>query len=76
MLFRSQAQELGFAPVDQLAMVNVAIQLQTLSRHRVVGAAAADGTVRVIGLFFDIPSARVLQIDSQSVTELDPESIN
>lgn len=71
-----QAQELGFAPVDQLAMVNVAIQLQTLSRHRVVGAAAADGTVRVIGLFFDIPSARVLQIDSQSVTELDPESIN
>ncbi|CAN5612043.1 SulP family inorganic anion transporter [soil metagenome] len=68
------ARELGFAEIDQLAMVNVAIQLQTLNRHHVVGKAAADGTVRVIGLFFDIPSARVLQIESQSVTELDPAS--
>lgn len=67
-----QAHEMGFAEVDQLAMVNVAVQLQTLARHRVVGAASADGTVRVIGLFFDIPSARVIQVDSQSITELDP----
>lgn len=65
------AEELGFAPVDQLSMVNVAMQVQTLIRHRVVGAAVAEGKVRVIGLFFDIPSARVLQVDSQSVSELD-----
>lgn len=69
------AEELGFATTDQLAMVNVATQVQTLIRHRVVGPAVAAGRVRVIGLFFDIPTARVLQIDSQSVAELDPAAL-
>ncbi|MGA9873098.1 MAG: SulP family inorganic anion transporter [Rhodococcus sp. (in: high G+C Gram-positive bacteria)] len=65
------AAELGFSEGDQLAMVNVAVQLQTLTRHRVAGRAAADGKLRITGLFFDIPSARVLQIDTKSVTILD-----
>jgi carbonic anhydrase len=69
------AGELGFTSTDQLAMVNVAIQVQTLIRHRVVGPAVAAGEVRVIGLFFDIPSARVLQVDSQSVAELAPSAL-
>ena len=65
------AAELGFAEGDQLAMVNVAVQLQTLTRHRVVGRAAAEGKLRVTGLFFDIPSARVLQISTKEITVLD-----
>ncbi|WP_084727483.1 SulP family inorganic anion transporter [Rhodococcoides yunnanense] len=65
------AADLGFDEADQLAMVNVAVQLQTLTRHRVVGRAAAEGRLRVTGLFFDIPSARVLQIGTKDITVLD-----
>lgn len=69
------ADELGFSQTDQLAMVNVAMQVQTLNRHQVVGPAVAAGRVRVIGLFFDIPTARVLQVDPQSIAELDPTAL-
>lgn len=65
------AAELGFSEGDQLGMVNVAVQLQTLTRHRVVGRAVAEGRVRVTGLFFDIRSARVLQIGTKDITVLD-----
>ncbi|WP_369597560.1 SulP family inorganic anion transporter [Rhodococcus sp. 14-2470-1b] len=65
------AAELGFSEGDQLAMVNVAVQLQTLTRHRVVGRASAEGKLRVTGLFFDIPTARVLQISTKDITVLD-----
>ncbi|SNT17253.1 SulP family inorganic anion transporter [Rhodococcoides kyotonense] len=69
------AEELGFAEGDQLAMVNVAMQLQTLTRHRVVGRASAEGRLRVTGLFFDIPSARVLQIGTRDITVLDGSTV-
>ncbi|MDF3310266.1 bifunctional SulP family inorganic anion transporter/carbonic anhydrase [Rhodococcus sp. T2V] len=65
------AAELGFDEVDQLGMVNVAVQVHTLGRHPLVGAAAAEGRVRVAGMFFDIPSARVLEITSTGVSYLD-----
>ncbi|OZD12108.1 MULTISPECIES: SulP family inorganic anion transporter [Nocardiaceae] len=69
------AAELGFSEGDQLAMVNVAVQLQTLTRHRVVGRASAEGKLRVTGLFFDIPTARVLQISTKDITVLDTAEI-
>lgn len=65
------AAELGFDEVDQLGMVNVAVQVQTLGRHPLVGEAVAEGRVRVAGMFFDIPSARVLEITSTGVSYLD-----
>lgn len=65
------AAELGFGEIDQLGMVNVAVQVQTLERHAVVGVAAAEGRVRVAGMFFDIPSARVLEVTSTGVSYLD-----
>lgn len=61
----------GFDAVDQLAMVNVAVQLQTLQQHPIVGAAMTDGRVHIAGLFFDIRTARVLAISNTAVTELD-----
>ena len=40
-------------------MVNVAVQLDRLARHPDVAVALAEGRVRLVGLFFDIPSARM-----------------
>ncbi|MFW0790144.1 bifunctional SulP family inorganic anion transporter/carbonic anhydrase [Gordonia sp. CPCC 205333] len=66
---RAAAAE-GFSEVDQLAMVNVAVGLQTLQRHPVVGRARADGRVRIAGLFFDIGTARVLEITTSGIRHL------
>jgi carbonic anhydrase len=54
-----QAREDGASEVDRLAMVNVAVQLDRLARHPDVAAALSQGRVRLVGLFFDIPSARM-----------------
>ena len=64
------AAEAGFSTVDQLGMVNVATQLQTLSRHPVVGKAYADGRLRVVGLFFDIATARVIEISQTGISDI------
>lgn len=61
------AADAGFDEVDQLAIVNVALQLQTLRRHPVVGRAVADGRMRVAGLFFDITTARVVRVTTSGV---------
>ncbi|WP_018335644.1 SulP family inorganic anion transporter [Actinomycetospora chiangmaiensis] len=53
----------GRGDVDQLAMVNVAVQLDRLARHPGVAAAVAEGRVRLVGLFFDIPTARMHVLD-------------
>lgn len=62
------AAEDGRSEVDQLAVVNVAVQVQTLQRHPVVGAALAEGRLTVMGLFFDIPTATVHQVGASSTT--------
>ncbi|GAC67057.1 SulP family inorganic anion transporter [Gordonia soli] len=61
------AAEAGFPEVDQLAVVNVAKQVENLSRHPVVGRAVADGQLRVVGLFFDIPTAEVYEVTATGV---------
>ena len=64
------AAEDGRSEADQLAMVNVAVQLQTLQRHPVVGPALAEGRLTVTGLFFDIQTASVHQVGVRSTTAL------
>ncbi|WP_043737079.1 MULTISPECIES: SulP family inorganic anion transporter [Nocardia] len=60
------AAEAGFDnAADQLAMVNVAVQIDTLQRHPLV---AASG-VHVAGLFFDIATAKVWHVAAATVTE-------
>ncbi|MCV7284963.1 bifunctional SulP family inorganic anion transporter/carbonic anhydrase [Mycolicibacterium wolinskyi] len=54
----------GFGLVDQLSMVNIAVQVQTLREHPL-----AQG-VNVIGLFYDIPSAGVLRVTPTYVETL------
>jgi carbonic anhydrase len=60
----------GFGKTDQLSMVNVAVQLETLVGRPVVGRATENRGVSVSGLFFDIPTARVLQITAGSIAEI------
>jgi carbonic anhydrase len=48
----------GYGEVEALAMVNVAQQLAALRSHGVEAA--------LVGLFFDIPTARVLVLDEEA----------
>ncbi|MGV0740939.1 SulP family inorganic anion transporter [Mycolicibacterium sp. XJ870] len=54
----------GFVVVDQLSMVNIAVQVQTLLEHPLVRG------VNVIGLFYDIPTAGVLRVTPTLVETL------
>ncbi|MFF2551143.1 SulP family inorganic anion transporter [Nocardia sp. NPDC058058] len=64
----------GFDRADQLAMVNVAVQLETLRNHPVVRDAMLRRGVAVSGLFFDIGTARVMQITANGLSEItDPD---
>jgi carbonic anhydrase len=58
------AQE-GRSEVDQLSMVNVALQVEEIVRHSAVRAAVAAGRVQVRGLFLDIRTARLLLLDPE-----------
>lgn len=58
------AAEAGFGTVDQLSMVNIAMQVQTLQTHPLARR------VNVIGLFYDIPSADVLRVTLTHVEAL------
>jgi carbonic anhydrase len=65
------AAEAGFDTVDQLSMVNVAVQVQTLIEHPLVADAYRDGGLDVIGLFYDIATARVLRVTATEVCTFD-----
>ncbi|WP_225727315.1 MULTISPECIES: bifunctional SulP family inorganic anion transporter/carbonic anhydrase [unclassified Nocardia] len=67
----------GFGEVDQLSMVNVAVQVHTLHRHPVVRKAMAERGVTVTGLFFDIAGARVIEVTEDglaSIEDTEPRS--
>jgi len=61
----------GFGEVDQLGMVNVAIQLENLERHPRVGPAVADGSIHLAGVFYDLATARVIRITPDGIDHLD-----
>ncbi|MGV9410483.1 SulP family inorganic anion transporter [Nocardia sp. NPDC003693] len=61
----------GFGPVDQLGMVNVAVQLETLYAHPVVRRGVDERGVVLSGLFFDIATARVVEVTVDGIREID-----
>ncbi|RDI67564.1 SulP family inorganic anion transporter [Nocardia pseudobrasiliensis] len=61
----------GFGEIDQLGMVNVAVQLETLARHPLVCRALVERGVVLSGLFFDIATARVIRIRVDGISEID-----
>ena len=69
---QAAAADAGFGAVDQLAMVNVAVQLDRLRRHPGLQEALQAGRVHVAGLFYDIATARVLRVTPDGISHLDP----
>jgi carbonic anhydrase len=67
-----EAAGAGYSRLDQLGMVNVAVQLAKLDRHPVVGPALSGGTVQATGLFYDIATARVVLVTPGGIEILDP----
>ncbi|MBL1076776.1 bifunctional SulP family inorganic anion transporter/carbonic anhydrase [Nocardia sp. 2] len=61
----------GFGPVDQLGLVNVAVQLETLYAHPVVRRGVEERGVVLSGLFFDIATARVVEVTVDGIAEID-----
>jgi carbonic anhydrase len=60
---RVSAESCGFNEVDQLGLVNVAVQVDRLTRHPILAAAVASGGLQVVGMFFDISTVRVYEVD-------------
>ncbi|MGO4612840.1 SulP family inorganic anion transporter [Nocardia sp. 2YAB30] len=67
------AARAGFGEVDQLGMVNVAVQLETLHAHPVVRRGTEERGVAVSGLFFDIATARVIEVTIDGIAEFGDE---
>ncbi|MGK2866783.1 MAG: SulP family inorganic anion transporter [Mycobacterium sp.] len=63
------AREAGLAEADALSAVNVAVQLDRLRRHPLAGPRIADGTVAVVGLFLDLPTARLFHVSADEFVE-------
>lgn len=70
---RESARVYGFSEADQLAIVNVAIQVERLTRHPILADALAAGRLRVVGTFFDIGAAHVYEIDEFGIVGQDVE---
>ncbi len=62
----------GYSRLDQLSMVNVALQLRKLEEHPVTGPALAAGQLEATGLFYDICTARVVLVTPEGIEQLDP----
>ncbi|MDH6246251.1 bifunctional SulP family inorganic anion transporter/carbonic anhydrase [Mycobacterium sp. OTB74] len=60
----------GFGVVDQLSMVNVAVQVRTLAEHPVVRSKHRVGELEVIGLFYDIGTAAALRVTASGINRL------
>ncbi len=66
------AEAEGYSRLDQLSMVNIALQLRKLEDHPVTGPALASGRVQATGLFYDICTARVVLVTPEGIEQLDP----
>ncbi|WP_184436610.1 carbonic anhydrase [Mycobacterium sp. AZCC_0083] len=65
------AASAGFGPADQLSMVNVALQVETLTSHPLVENPHLRGELDVFGVFYDIPSATVLRIRPTTIDSME-----
>ncbi|MFE3192951.1 SulP family inorganic anion transporter [Nocardia sp. NPDC059240] len=72
----SAAARAGYGVADQLSIVNVAVQLETLRAHPVVRRAIAERGLKVSGLFFDIAPARVLEVTPDGIAEIDAPDLS
>lgn len=66
---RTSAEAAGFSEIDQLGIVNVAIQVERLVHHPFLAGAVAAGRVQVVGTFFNIATAHVYEVDENGIVE-------
>lgn len=64
---RLSAEARGYREVDQLSIVNVATQVERLSRHPILTSATTSGDLQVVGVFFNIATARVYEVVQQGI---------
>ncbi|TQM31745.1 SulP family inorganic anion transporter [Nocardia bhagyanarayanae] len=70
------AARAGFGEVDQLGMVNVAVQLETLYAYPAVRQGIEERGVAVSGLFFDFATARLIEVRVDGIAEFDDVDSN
>jgi carbonic anhydrase len=64
---RRSAESIGYSQIDQLSIVNIAIQLERLTHHPILATAARSGDLAVVGVFFDIETARVYEVTPRGI---------
>lgn len=64
---RRDAAEAGYAEVDQLALVNVAMQLETLAAHPRLRQRVESGSLHLVGLFYDLSTANVTRLTAMGL---------
>jgi carbonic anhydrase len=64
------AAEAGFDEVDQLGVVNVAMQVATMREHPLVAPRLLDGTVTLAGLFLDLRTTRLFLVGTDDIAEI------
>jgi carbonic anhydrase len=64
---RVSAQAGGFGEVDQLSVVNVAVQVEKLARHPILAPAMASGALQVVGMFFDMSTSHVYEVNQHGI---------
>lgn len=60
------------APVERLGRANVAQQLDNLREHPAVRRALEDGTLELVGMYFDIGAAQISVLDEETGRFVDP----
>lgn len=64
---RRSAESAGYPEADQLSIVNVAVQVERLTGHPILATAVAAADLQVIGIFFDISTARVYEVGPNGI---------
>ncbi|RFZ50901.1 carbonic anhydrase [Mycobacterium liflandii] len=64
---RASAASVGFGELDQLAVVNVAVQLERLAHNQVLAPAIASGAIQIVGMFFDFSTVHVHEVDQLGI---------
>lgn len=61
-----------FSDLDQLSIVNVAVQVGRLKRTPALAPLVASGQLRVVGMFFDFATVHVHEVDENGIVHAEP----
>jgi len=63
----ASARASGFSAVDQLSVVNVAVQVERLAAHPILAPATASGALQVVGMFLDMSTSHVYEVNQHGI---------